>query len=115
MFTTGSKLFIGGTVIAVVAAVVFGLSYDGATAWTAAIGQNREVFGNLEAYLLEGTRRAGKHGGAEWPALRLTQRFYRLGIARADDDARWSRRAGSGRQWKRDLPHRWNPVPSDLS
>ncbi len=24
-------------------------------AWTAAIGQNREVFGNLAAYLLEGT------------------------------------------------------------
>ena len=30
-------------------------------AWTAAFGQNREVFGNLEAYLLEGARRAGKH------------------------------------------------------
>jgi hypothetical protein len=28
-------------------------------AWTAAFGQNREVFGNLEAYLVEGTRRAG--------------------------------------------------------
>jgi hypothetical protein len=26
-------------------------------AWMAAIGQNREVFGNLEAYLVEGTRR----------------------------------------------------------
>ena len=26
-------------------------------AWTAAFGQNRDVFGNLEAYLLEGTRR----------------------------------------------------------
>ena len=38
MFTTGSKLFIGGTVIAVVAAVVFGISYDGAAAWTSAIG-----------------------------------------------------------------------------
>lgn len=30
-------------------------------AWTAAFGQNREVFGNLEAYLLEATRRAGRH------------------------------------------------------
>jgi hypothetical protein len=30
-------------------------------AWTAAFGQNRDVFGNLEAYLLEGTKRAGKH------------------------------------------------------
>jgi len=30
-------------------------------AWTAAIGQNREMLGNLEAYLLEGTRRAGQH------------------------------------------------------
>jgi hypothetical protein len=29
-------------------------------AWTAAFGQNREVFGNLEAYLAEATRRAGK-------------------------------------------------------
>ena len=30
-------------------------------AWTAAFGQNREVFGNLEAYLLEGAHRRGKH------------------------------------------------------
>lgn len=30
-------------------------------AWTAAFGQNREVFGNLEAYLFEATRRAGNH------------------------------------------------------
>lgn len=30
-------------------------------AWTAAFGQNREVFGNLEAYLLEATRRAGRN------------------------------------------------------
>jgi hypothetical protein len=30
-------------------------------AWTAAFGQNREVFGNLEAYLFETTRRAGPH------------------------------------------------------
>ena len=30
-------------------------------AWTAAFGQNREVFGNLEAYLFEAARRAGKN------------------------------------------------------
>jgi hypothetical protein len=30
-------------------------------AWLAAFGQNREVFGNLEAYLIEGTRRVRKH------------------------------------------------------
>ncbi len=30
-------------------------------AWMAAFGQNREVFGNLEAYLFEGTRRAGRN------------------------------------------------------
>ena len=29
-------------------------------AWTAAFGQNREVFGKLEAYLFEAARRAGK-------------------------------------------------------
>jgi hypothetical protein len=31
------------------------------TAWMAAFGQNREVFGNLEAYLVEGTRRFAKN------------------------------------------------------
>ena len=31
------------------------------TAWMAAFGQNREVFGNLEAYLVEVTRRFSKH------------------------------------------------------
>lgn len=30
-------------------------------AWTAAFGQNRDVFGNLEAYLFEGTKRAGEN------------------------------------------------------
>src|SRR5688572_12233705 len=30
------------------------------TAWMAAFGQNREVFGNLEAYLFEAARRAGQ-------------------------------------------------------
>jgi hypothetical protein len=29
------------------------------TAWLAAFGQNREVFGNLESYLFEATKRAG--------------------------------------------------------
>lgn len=38
-------------------------------AWTAAFGQNREVFGKLEAYLLEATKHAGKntlYGRAEY-------------------------------------------------
>jgi hypothetical protein len=30
-------------------------------AWTAAFGQNREVFGNLEAYLLEAAKRSGRN------------------------------------------------------
>ena len=30
-------------------------------AWTVALGQNREAFGNLEAYLFEATRGAGRH------------------------------------------------------
>jgi hypothetical protein len=30
-------------------------------AWLAAFGQNREVFGKLEAYLIEGTHRISKH------------------------------------------------------
>lgn len=38
MFTTGSKLFIGASLVAVVAAIVFGVSYDGDPAWTATIG-----------------------------------------------------------------------------
>lgn len=44
---------------------------DRSIAWTAAFGQNREVFGNLEAYLFEGNRRAGRHAfyaRAEWVA-----------------------------------------------
>jgi hypothetical protein len=31
-------------------------------AWTAAFGQNREVFGKLEAYLFEAAKQAGRHG-----------------------------------------------------
>ena len=38
MFTTGSKLFIGGTVLAVVAAIAFSVSYDGDRAWVSGIG-----------------------------------------------------------------------------
>jgi hypothetical protein len=38
MFTTGSKLFIGGSALAIVAAIVFAVSYDGDAAWTAGIG-----------------------------------------------------------------------------
>lgn len=34
---------------------------DRSTAWIAAFGQNREVFGNLEAYMLEFTRRFSRH------------------------------------------------------
>lgn len=30
-------------------------------AWMAAFGQNREVFGNLEAYLIEAAKRSGRH------------------------------------------------------
>ena len=37
MFTTGSKLFIGASVVAVVAAITFGVSYDGDPAWTSAV------------------------------------------------------------------------------
>lgn len=38
MFTTGSKLFLGGTVLAAVAAVVWGVSTGGQVGWTAVIG-----------------------------------------------------------------------------
>lgn len=38
MFTTGSKLFIGGSVLSIVAAIVFAVSYDGDAAWIAGIG-----------------------------------------------------------------------------
>ncbi|HEX6161888.1 MAG TPA: hypothetical protein VFZ31_00885 [Vicinamibacterales bacterium] len=34
---------------------------DRSVAWMAAFGQNREVFGNLEAYLFEAAKRAGRH------------------------------------------------------
>jgi hypothetical protein len=38
MFTTGSKLFLGATALAVIAAAVFGLSVGGADGWLGAIG-----------------------------------------------------------------------------
>jgi hypothetical protein len=38
MFTTGSKLFLGATVTALIGAVVFGVFTDGDIAWTATIG-----------------------------------------------------------------------------
>lgn len=38
MFTTGSKLLLGATVLAVVAAVVFGVSNGGATGWLGTVG-----------------------------------------------------------------------------
>lgn len=54
-------------------------------AWTAAIGQNREVFGNLEAYLLEATRRHGKnafYGRIEAVAKDILDAgFHPIGVA----------------------------------
>ena len=38
MFTTGSKLFLGATVLSIVAAVVFGLSQGGGDGWLGVIG-----------------------------------------------------------------------------
>jgi hypothetical protein len=38
MFTTGSKLFLGATVLSIVAAVVFGVSKGGAAGWLGTIG-----------------------------------------------------------------------------
>ena len=38
MFTTGSKLFLGATVLSIVAAVVFGVSKGGADGWLGVIG-----------------------------------------------------------------------------
>jgi hypothetical protein len=38
MFTTGSKLFLGATVLSIVAAVVFGVSNGGSTGWLGTIG-----------------------------------------------------------------------------
>lgn len=38
MFTTGSKLFLGATVVSIVAAICFGLSVGGSSGWLGAIG-----------------------------------------------------------------------------
>ena len=54
-------------------------------AWTAAFGQNRDVFGNLEAYLFEATRRAGSnafYGRAEAVAKDILDAgFHPIGVA----------------------------------
>jgi hypothetical protein len=54
-------------------------------AWTAAFGQNREVFGNLEAYLLEATRRSGNnvfYGRLESVAKDILDAgFHPIGVA----------------------------------
>ena len=54
-------------------------------AWTAAFGQNREVFGNLEAYLFEATRRAGSnafYGRVEAVAKDILDAgFHPIGVA----------------------------------
>jgi len=56
-----------------------------AIAWTAAFGQNREVFGNLEAYLFEVTRRSGNntlYGRAESVAKDILDAgFHPIGVA----------------------------------
>lgn len=55
------------------------------TAWMAAFGQNREVFGNLEAYLIEGTKRMSKDAffmRAEWVAKDILDTgFHPIGTA----------------------------------
>ena len=57
---------------------------NGSVAWTAAFGQNREVFGTLEAYLLEGTFRVRRHsiyGRAENAAKDILDAgFHPIGI-----------------------------------
>ena len=44
MFTTGSKLFLGATVAAIVAAIVYGLSNGGSTGWLGTIGLTSAAF-----------------------------------------------------------------------
>lgn len=54
-------------------------------AWMAAFGQNREVFGKLEAYLFEATRRTGRH--ALYTRAELVEKdildagFHPIGVA----------------------------------
>jgi hypothetical protein len=61
-------------------------------AWTAAFGQNREVFGNLEAYLIEGARRAGKqsvYARAEHVAKDILDAgFHPIGVAHTHRQSR---------------------------
>ena len=61
-------------------------------AWTAAFGQNREVFGNLEAYLLEATRRSGKnviYGRLESVAKDILDAgFHPIGVAHTHRQSR---------------------------
>jgi hypothetical protein len=58
---------------------------DRSMAWMAAFGQNREVFGKLEAYLVEGTRRFSRnvfYGRAESVAKDILDAgFHPIGVA----------------------------------
>jgi hypothetical protein len=61
-------------------------------AWTAAFGQNREVFGKLEAYLFEAAKRAGKH--AVYTRVESVEKdildagFHPLGVAHTHRQSR---------------------------
>lgn len=63
-------------------------------AWTAAFGQNREVFGNLEAYLLEGVTRSGRHAfyarGENVQKDILDAGFHPIGVAHTHRPSRVS-------------------------
>jgi hypothetical protein len=63
-------------------------------AWTAAFGQNREVFGNLEAYLLEAAKRSGRnsfYGRAENVQKDILDAgFHPIGIAHTHRPSRVS-------------------------
>lgn len=87
MFTTGSKLFIGASLTAVTAAIVFGISYDGAAAWTAAIGlisvaiallfllginlwvRDSNVGGMQSGVTTTSAAAQGRPGNSMWPAV----------------------------------------------
>ncbi len=63
-------------------------------AWTAAFGQNREVFGNLEAYLLEVNRHVGRHSfygrGENVQKDILDAGFHPIGVAHTHRPSRVS-------------------------
>ncbi|HYE88015.1 MAG TPA: hypothetical protein VEA16_16745 [Vicinamibacterales bacterium] len=63
-----------------------------AFAWTVAFGQNREFFGNLEAYLVEVSRRAGKnalYGRAESVSKDLLDAgFHPIGVGHSHRQSR---------------------------